>query len=247
VARHRDELDGQLVFSEPAELSPRIRRALRRGPRTRPVRRPKPPSSGGDQVTAPRALAEWHDMTPGERITAWAALRAWVCWLHDRYELATEDRLPRCWASHPGLIEELYALKAWREEIYSSPQPSGQAARYWHAELRQVLHAAATMYAAGCRTGHRAAPRLAASDTSLREQWVRADPLAGIPGDEIAAGRGGHLSALTTGAVIAQALDDGDAAMLPGMTDCIFWAGACWTPTVNGWVQVEGEADPWTD
>ena len=65
-------------------------------------------------------------------------LRAWVTWLHDRYELSVEDRLPRCWASHPGLIEELSALKAWREEIYASSQPSGQAARYWHAELRQV-------------------------------------------------------------------------------------------------------------
>jgi hypothetical protein len=35
--------------------------------------------------------------------------------------VAAEGELPRCWPQDPGLIEMLYALKAWREEIYSSP------------------------------------------------------------------------------------------------------------------------------
>jgi hypothetical protein len=101
-----------------------------------------------------RALAEWHDMTPGQQQVAWAELRAWVAWLYDRYELGTEDRLPRCWPRHPGLVEELWALRAWRLEVYSGGQPSGQAARYWHTELRQPL-SRCTLPGAGPGTGAR--------------------------------------------------------------------------------------------
>jgi hypothetical protein len=228
------------------ELSPKARRAPRGGPRTQAVRpargQPRSPDTRPDgqaphPLSEPRRLAEWHEMTPGEQVAEWAALRAWVAWLYDRYELATEDRLPRCWASHPGLVEELYALKAWREEIYSAPQPSGQAARYWHAELRQVLHAATTLYAAGCRTGHRGAPRLAAPDARLREQWANAYPLAGIPGIDIAAGRARRVGELASTAAIAGALDDGKAA-LPDLTDYVAFAGAWWAPAACGWVQV---------
>ena len=68
------------------------------------------------------------------------------------------------WARHPGLVEELWALRAWRLEVYSGGQPAGQAARYWHTELRQLVQAAVPMYAAGCRTGHRGASMLAADD-----------------------------------------------------------------------------------
>ena len=121
-------------------------------------------------------------MSPGERHVAWSQLRTWVTWLHDRYELGVEDRLPRCWPQHPGLVEELWALKAWREEIYEAGQPSGQAARYWHTELRQVIQAATTVYAAGCRTGHRGARTSAADDARLQQRWATASPLAGIPG-----------------------------------------------------------------
>jgi hypothetical protein len=179
-------------------------------------------------------------MTPGEEAAAWAELRAWVAWLHDRYELSVEDRLPRCWAQHPGLVEELYALKAWREEIYGSGQPSGQAARYWHSELRQVLHAASTMYALGCRTGHRGPARQAAADQDLLAGWAAADPLAGVPGIDIAAGHARRAGDLATTATVAAALDSGDALPLPGSGDGLRWAGAWWAPACAGWVQVPG-------
>lgn len=183
-------------------------------------------------------------MTPGEQLTAWAGLRAWVSWLHDRYELGTEDRLPRCWAEHPGLVEELYALKAWREEIYSGPQPSGQAARYWHSELRQVIHAAATMYAAGCRTGHRTAPALAAPDRGLQHRWASTSPLAGVPAAELAAGPQArhHGSGWLEHAAMSAALDAGQArAPGAGLPDVVFCAGSWWAPVSAGWIQV---ADP---
>lgn len=128
-------------------------------------------------------LVEWHALTPQERAEAWHDLLNWVTWLHDRYELSIESRLPRCWTQHPGLIEELWALKVWREEIYSARESSGQAARYWHAELRQTVHAAATFYASGCRSGHKASVVMADANPELLDRWASGDPLGGVPAD----------------------------------------------------------------
>src|SRR5712691_3969019 len=238
--------------------SAHLMRALRRGPRTRMITRPVRPlprdrdtapgvtGDGSAEARAaevpaaeaapvPRPLAEWHDMTPGQQAVAWAGLRAWVAWLHDRYELSTEDRLPRCWPRHPGLVEELHALRAWREEIYTTGPPSAQSARYRHAELRQVLTAARTMYAAGCRTGHRGAPFLVADDPGLLEEWAGGYPLAGTPGLDIAAGRARHTGECMTAAVIAAALDAGLASPVPSMRDYVLYAGTWWVPAASGW------------
>lgn len=135
-----------------------------------------------NRVTRRRTrLREWHTLSDREQRDTWEQLLTWVTWLHDRYELSIEERLPPCWPRHPGLIEELLALKAWREEIYTAREPSGQAARYWHAELRQTIAAAVTFYAAGCRAGHRGATILASDSPELQQRWAEADPLAGIP------------------------------------------------------------------
>jgi hypothetical protein len=240
MSQRHDQAVGQLAFGEPA--GPSVRRALRRGPRLRRTSPPlRPAEPAEQQVPVPRALAEWHDLTVSERLTAWAGLRAWVTWLHDRYELAAEDRLPRCWPEHPGLVEELYALKAWREEIYSAEQPSGQAARYWHAELRQVIHAAGTVYAAGCRTGHRIAPARAAGDHQLQRRWAAADPLAAIPGADLAAGqRAGRTGdPWVSHAEMTAALQDGSARPNgPAGQDFIVCRDGLWTPASSGWIQV---------
>jgi hypothetical protein len=195
-------------------VSPRAVRALRRGPRA--VARPVPdrgrePAAAGSDVSAPAgALAEWHDMTPGELIAAWAGLRAWVAWLSGRYELSVDNRLPACWALHPGLVEELWAVKAWREEIYSSGQPGqGQAARYWHADLQALILAASSMYAAGCRTGHRGAVELAGLDPGLLREWGGAYPLAGVPAVDIAAGTARFTDGWASGEAMAAVLDSG--------------------------------------
>ena len=219
MARDWEQVTGQPAAGGKSGPSPRQRRLLRRGPRIQPPRRPRaePADSASPDpgAQAARPVTEWHNMTPGEQAAAWAELRAWVTWLHDRYELSVEDRLPRCWARHPGLVEELCALKAWREEIYSGSQPSGQAARYWHAELRQVLHAAATQYALGCRTGHRGTVRLAAEDPALLQEWAAAHPLAGVPGIDLAAGAARRAGTLTPTAAVAEALDNGTAVRRP--------------------------------
>jgi len=192
----------------------------------------------GEQTSS--GLTEWHLMTDGQREVAWTQLRAWVTWLHDRYELGAEERLPQCWAGHPGLVEELWALRAWREEIYQSGQASGQAARYWHAELRQVIQAATTHYAAGCRTGHRQPPVLAAEDAELQRRWAAASPLTGIPAADLAASRykdqpGQWLAP----AAVASALDTGQARPLnPSLPGYIHASGAWWMPGAGGWVRV---------
>jgi hypothetical protein len=239
---HGHEVMGQIAFPEERPPSPRIMRALRRGPVTRPSRQPR--SARKPEQTVTRPLAEWHEMTPGEQLAIWGRLRAWVTWLHDRYELSAEERLPRCWASHPGLVEELYALMVWREEVYTSDQPSGQAARYWHAELRQVLHAA-TMYAAGCRTGHRGAPCLAATDPDLRRQWAESSPLAGVPAADRLAGHARRVGDGWVPAVaIAQAIDAGFAEPLRGLAaDYVACDGELWTPAANGWTTADEQGD----
>jgi hypothetical protein len=195
----------------------------------------------GGAVLQPRPLAEWHELSPGELIAEWAGLRAWVTWLRDRYELSVEERLPRCWALHPGLVEELWALKAWREEIYNSGQAGmGQAARYWHVELRQVIQAAATMYAAGCRTGHRGAPELARINKAMLQEWGGAYPLAGTPDIDIVAGHARGSSGWASPADVAGALDAGDAILVPGENGWVHWDGANWQAAAGGWVEVPG-------
>jgi hypothetical protein len=210
-------------------------------------------------------LAEWHEMTPGQLAAEWSGLRAWVAWLHGRYELAVEERLPRCWARHPGLIEELSALRAWRAEIYASGQPgTGQAALYRHSELRRVISAATTVYAAGCRTGHRGAPGLAGTQRGMPGERGASGPLAGVPDIDITAGQARGTSERAADEEIALALDLGEAEPMPG-GELVKWAGGSpvnWPahtgpPAAGGWVQVPGlgiapdrltgeGAGPWT-
>lgn len=186
-------------------------------------------------------LPEWHAMTAVEQRTTWVDLVDWVIWLHDRYELSVEEKLPVCWAEHPGLIEELRALKVWRQEIYLPTRTDagqqqtatavGQAARYWHGELRQVLHAASTQYAAGCRAAHRSATSLADSDADLHARWLDADPAAGIP-TTLAASASPHGTGIGTtigGQLLREALDRGDAQPLGDtVADYIHYDGTWW-------------------
>lgn len=215
------------------------KRAARRGSRSAGVPGAAGPGATGGQAARP--LAEWHDLSPGELITEWAGLRAWVTWLSDRYELSVEERLPRCWALHPGLVEELWALKAWREEIYTSGMAGlGQAARYWHSELRQVIQAASSMYAAGCRTGHRGAAALAGIDADVLAEWDGGYPLAGVPEIDVLAGRARGGDGWASAGDVAAALDDGHAVPVPGVAACVHWGGAIWEAASGGWVQVPG-------
>lgn len=117
-------------------------------------------------------------MTEPEYALAWQELRDWTAWLVGRYRLVLEDRLPGCWPHHPELIEELWALRAWRSEAYG-PEGGGQSAVYWHQALVAFLGHVSIWWAGGCRAGH------TNPNTDLRPEqtrgWANADPLAGVP------------------------------------------------------------------
>jgi hypothetical protein len=184
-------------------------------------------------------------MSPGEQIIAGAQLRAFVTWLIDRYELTVEERMPRCWAMHPGLVEELWALRAWRQEVYGGTMPSaGQAARYWHAELDRVLHAATSRYAAGCRAGHRSAPGFVSTDNRVQKQWSEANMLAGIPPVDTAAGRAARRGNLISAEEMAAAFNAGAARFVPGLRDYVEYGGMTCVPASGGWLPVPPVADP---
>lgn len=173
-------------------------------------------------------------MTPAQRSAAWAELVEWVVWLHDRYELAIEERLPPCWAEHPGLIEELWALKAWRVEIYAGSASAGQAARYWHTELRQTIQAAVSFYAAGCRAGHRGAVMHADVSPGLRRRWLAADPLARVPRALLAGG--GQDAGLMSREAMDRAVAAGAAQPLSETVgDVVRHNGAWWRLDAGAW------------
>ncbi|MFF6956189.1 hypothetical protein [Streptomyces sp. NPDC008317] len=187
------------------------------------------------------SLVEWHSMSVAERDTAWTELRGWVTWLYDRYELSVESRLPDCWAEHPGLIEELWALMLWRQEIYSAEQPSGQAARYWHTELRTVIASAASHYAASCRTGHVPPGDLASQSPELQARWARADPWARIPPSTLVAGAGAPSSVDQLDAdAMERAISVGEARPLsPSISEYVRYEGAWWlAERSGGWAMV---------
>jgi hypothetical protein len=203
------------------------RPARRRPARPRWPARPAPAS----------ALPDWDTLTGAARQAAWTDLTRWVTWLHDRYELSAEERLPHCWAEHPGLVEELSALRAWHHEIRASAPPSGQAARYWHAELRQTITAALTFYAAGCRAGHHTAQP---ATPELRRRWAAATP----PGTTSttpspASGNGSYLP----GTAMTAHLAAGRAAALSDtVTGYLRHDQSWWQPAPGGWQRITDQA-----
>jgi hypothetical protein len=174
-------------------------------PATTPTTQPQLP---------PPLIREWHAMTPADQQNEWQVLVEWVIWIHDLYELSREERLPLCWPQHPGLIEELRALKVWRTVIYTSPEngTAAHTARSWHGELRQTIAAAGSFWAPSCRSGHTDAVSLADTDRGEERArtWLETGPpvMASAPAPEasrpsVAAGRTEMSTAGMTAAIEA--------------------------------------------
>jgi hypothetical protein len=172
----------------PPTVGPSAGRRVRARPRQtagRLTRRPRGTSETvapeQDQSASPDAstsLIEWRAMSEPEYVLAWEQLCDWTAWLVGRYRLTQEDRLPACWPRHPELIEELWALRAWRAEAYG-PEGTGQSAVYWHQALVTFLTHVSGWWAGGCRAGH--ASFESDLPTDQAHTWASADPLAGIP------------------------------------------------------------------
>lgn len=166
---------GRRARGRPRLSGSRLTRRPRDAPDT-PASAPEPIGPASPPPTS--APAEWHAMSEPEYVLAWAQLRDWTAWLIGRYRLVLEDRLPNCWPQHPELIEELWALRAWRIEAYG-PEGTGQTAVYWHQALVTFLGHVAGWWAGGCRAGHTNPDT--DPDPEQINAWIRADPLAGIP------------------------------------------------------------------
>jgi len=175
-------------YAAPPTVGPSAGRRVRGRPghtASRLTRRPRgaPDAAASNQAEpvaadASASLIEWHVMTEPEYVLAWEQLRDWTTWLISRYRLVLEDRLPACWPQHPELIEELWALRAWRAEAYG-PDGTGQSAVYWQQALVTLLTHVSAWWAGGCRAGH------ASPDTDIppdhTRAWASSDPLDGIP------------------------------------------------------------------
>ncbi|MFF5230270.1 hypothetical protein [Dactylosporangium sp. NPDC000521] len=178
-------------------------------------------------------IREWHTMTAAEQTAEWDALTAWVIWVHDLYELSREERLPLCWPEHPGLVEELRSLKAWRDAVYDSADALGapHAARSWHGELRQTVAAATGFWAPGCRTGHTGAALLAAVQPDLAQRWRQVGPplMASAPEPPPV------LPAEVSRDDMQAALRSGDAQRHSrAMPYYAFWSGVWWARSQDG-------------
>ena len=168
---------GRRVRGRPGHAASRLTRRPRRTPDTAVALETEPVAEPVvDAGSAP--VPEWHSMNEPRYVLAWQELHGWTTWLISRYRLVLEDRIPPCWPEHPELIEELWALRAWRTEAYGS-EGNGQSAVYWHQALITFLGHVSVWWAGGCRAGHSEA------DTEIfpfqTDAWARADPLAGIP------------------------------------------------------------------
>jgi len=164
---------GRRVRGRPGHTASRLTRRPSVGPQIA-----ESSQVGNDATGMSASLIEWYAMTEPEYVLAWEQLRTWVSWLVGRYRLTLEDRLPDCWPQHPELIEELWALRAWRHKAFG-PDGSGQSAVYWHQALVTFLTHVSSWWAGGCRAGH-ASPRTDIESEYART-WASADPLTGIP------------------------------------------------------------------
>ncbi|MGH9065229.1 MAG: hypothetical protein ACRD0L_14910, partial [Acidimicrobiales bacterium] len=79
-------------------------------------------------------------------------LAAWVEWLVHTHELA--ERIPACWAHHPGLIAELRALRWLHDTALASSNPAEHIGYY--DALARVLQRLGDSAAGRCarRMGH---------------------------------------------------------------------------------------------
>ena len=63
-----------------------------------------------EEAPAPPVLPwNWERRDAGEIAESWTALAPWVRWFVVRYHLV--GRVPACWFRHPGLVDELRALR----------------------------------------------------------------------------------------------------------------------------------------
>lgn len=98
-----------------------------------------------------------------------------------------------------------------------------------------MIHAATSRYATGCRAGHRGATTCVAGDKELREAWAEASPVVGVPDADIDAAAAKSLGGWMSAKEMADVIDSGEAAVLPGPRDYVLYQDGWWQPVCGGW------------
>ena len=76
------------------------------------------------------APAAWVDTATA---TDWQGLAAWVDWLTGTYDLQPSRTVLPCWPAHPGVPEELAALRgAWQAAASGTGEEPTDALAFWH-------------------------------------------------------------------------------------------------------------------
>lgn len=81
----------------------------------------------------------WRNLGPEGEKELWRQLNDWVTWLRGRYPLAR--KIPKCWADHPEVVEELTALwLAWHAAYETTDAPLTAPADWHDRWLPGLLH-----------------------------------------------------------------------------------------------------------
>ena len=117
----------------------------------------------------------WPDLPAEAAADQWAALRAWVEDLVDRFALDSH-LVPNCWWRHPQLVEVLAALRDHERGCYAPTAPPTAAVEF-HRALRDIeARLRAWVAELRCEAGHHPTHdrrRLLPADGW--DQWVAAD------------------------------------------------------------------------
>ncbi|MBO3146358.1 hypothetical protein GZ176_11760 [Dermatophilus congolensis] len=78
----------------------------------------------------------------------WEELVRWVDWLRSTYDVIEGRAVPACWPAHPGLVEELAALReAWAHACKQRAlEGDGQALAHWHERYLTPLFSRINTY-----------------------------------------------------------------------------------------------------
>lgn len=117
---------------------------------------PADPADPADPAAPSKDAPEPHWWAQTADQDAWVELADWVDAFITRYELG--QYLRPCWPAHPGVVEELAAMRsAWRQAALKTNAGDDDALTFWHDRVMvpTVQRLASNFYPIKlCRDGH---------------------------------------------------------------------------------------------
>lgn len=97
-------------------------------------------------------VVNWRLLDDDQAHAEWSALREWVEWFVERYNVAV-SLIPNCWWKHGPLVEELSALHTAHVAAFD-PSDSGFGPIGWHERLTIAIPRLQKAYTGTCRAEH---------------------------------------------------------------------------------------------